>query len=235
MNIIKLKDINGMSPEFAASHQDIDLNICDLKGKILFNLECKKSSIPNAGLGIFTNIDIPKGIFLGDYVCEIKKGKYPRNKSDPYCFGPSPSDKNTYRTALDIKHSNWARNMNCSSSFENENVLCNALLRSKKRYKTRDGKIMNLCDKIFFWTKRDIKAGEELMYYYSHGYAIKHLNIRYRQHLAPKYLREYPRVGERGCLNKLHNEHEKKWNQKNKNKDNSSKPTENRVKLHIIE
>ena len=119
--IFKLLGINKTLS--TANLNDIDLDLCDLENIIFPWLECKKSNIPNAGLGIFTKVDIPKGSFLGDYVCEIKKGKYPKHKEDPYCFGPVPGNINTYRTALDLKKSNWARYMNCSSSDKNENVI----------------------------------------------------------------------------------------------------------------
>ena len=217
-NILKLDYVYkllGLSrPDFYKYLKDIDLDLCDLENIIFPWLECKKSNIPNAGLGIFTKVDIPKGTFLGDYVCEIKKGKPPPNKDDPYCFGAVPGDINTYRTGLDVNKSNWSRYMNCSSSYKNENVIVSSFLKSKIKYKTKNGKIMNLCDKIFFWARRDIKAGEELMYYYSHGYAIKILNIKYKQHLAPKKFREYPRKAEHGCLKKIHSDHLIKYTDK---------------------
>ena len=65
--------------------------------------------------------------------------------------------------AENIRTSNWLRWMNCSRSFIEENV-----------------EMMECAGRIYFITKRDIHPGEELMYYYGHGYAINRLGITYK-------------------------------------------------------
>ena len=67
--------------------------------------------------------------------------------------------------------------MNCSIDKKTENVN-SYFLTNKENYVTKSGKI-NLEGYIVFYSNREIKKGEELMYYYGDAYADL-MNIKYK-------------------------------------------------------
>ena len=94
----------------------------------------------------------------------------------PYVFHSQKKNNVISIDASDINQSNWTRYMNCSINKNTENVK-SYFLTNKENY-MRGNNTLNLEGYIIFYTNRDIKKGEELMYYYGNAYADL-MNIKY--------------------------------------------------------
>ena len=125
-----------------------------------------KSTILNAGLGVFALKKIMKGLFIGIYHGQLISSlkfyrRYP--DSNPYAFSfRNVSGKEMILDGLRSKH--WSRYMNCSTSNMNENV--NVLEDSVK-------------GQIIFEASCIVNPGDELLFYYGDDYA-KFLDINYK-------------------------------------------------------
>ena len=137
----------------------IDLLLIDIKGYVPDFLEVRPSTLPNAGLGVFSRSFIPQNTFLGNY---MGRRTAVADDTNPYLFQTvSSRDQTFYIDASDPKNSNFTRYMNCATAPQNENVT-SVIHRSKTMYFDSfsiDGYIM-------FFTKRDIAMDEELLYDY---------------------------------------------------------------------
>ena len=125
------------------------------------------------GKGAFTKTNIKKNTFLGNYMGKITNDFV----TGPYVFHSQKDNNIISIDASDINYSNWTRYMNCSIDKETENVN-SYFLTNKENYVTKSGKI-NLEGYIVFYSNREIKKGEELMYYYGDAYADL-MNIKYK-------------------------------------------------------
>ena len=128
---------------------------------------------PIEGKGAFTKKNIKENTFLGNYMGKITNDFV----TGPYVFHSQKNNNIISIDASDINHSNWTRYMNCSIDKKTENVK-SYFLTNKENYVTKSGKI-NLEGYIVFYSNREIKKGEELMYYYGDAYADL-MNIKYK-------------------------------------------------------
>ena len=144
----------------------------DNSSKIPKFLKIKKSLIDKKGKGVFAKYNIKKGTFLGHYMGKISND----NKKGPYIFHTIINNKTVSIDATDINYSNWTRYMNCSINKENENII-SYKLQNKEKYLIKN-QYKSLQGYIVFYANRDIKKGEELLYYYGDYYA-KLMNIKY--------------------------------------------------------
>ena len=154
--------------------EQININVVDVLQYIPDFLSIKYSTIPNAGLGIFANSDIKKGTFIGNYMGEIYRNNesYPNNN---YIFGTTSADKEYIIDGSDIIKSNFARFMNCCYNDDVENLLVvrytnpgNSCIFTKE-----NGEEINIDGYLFFYAKKDIREGEELLYDYGEAYREK--------------------------------------------------------------
>lgn len=152
---------------------NVKLYVPDQEGKYkgqIFKLKIAPSSIPNAGKGVFAMEPIPKGA-KGAY----KGKKMSLSKGDPYYSWiiydydpvtgiPYPENKELFlRDAHNPKLSNWTRYVNCGL---------------KRRLNNLD--IEQKFDQIYYFAKRNIKAGEELFVDYGPDYRKVNLGMKGR-------------------------------------------------------
>jgi len=123
-------------------------------------LEIKYSNIEKAGLGIFTKTPLKKGKFLGNYVGKIDT----QNPENSYTFDSNRNNKLIFIDASDLNYSNWTRYMNCSSNKKNDNIM--VIRCENKEIYFLNNKTYYLEGYMMFYTKRDIKEGEELLFDY---------------------------------------------------------------------
>lgn len=157
--------------------EPVDLNIIDKCSYLPDYLEINYSSIPGAGLGIFAKKDLSGGKFLGNYV-GIMKERTPSEipfREQLYTFDTTKCNKIYTINGYDLNTSNWTRFMNCALNSTQENVK---LIRctNKDTYLIKNKKL-NLDGYIMYYTKRDIKKGEELMYNYGDKYVSYLLSL----------------------------------------------------------
>jgi SET domain-containing protein len=135
----------------------------------IYSLQIKKSTIPNAGLGVFANEFIPKGS-----ACQYKGERKSLEKGNPYYSwsifeyntikGNPISGKELYLLdATNISKSNWTRYVNCGLKKNKNN------LDSKQEF-----------DQIYYYAIRDINPGEELFIDYGPGYRKVNLRLEGR-------------------------------------------------------
>ena len=108
---------------------------------------------PIHGRGIFAKVDLPKGLRFGPYAGERVK---PEVHTSAYVWIISDKVGNPLEhiDGEDESKSNWLRWVNCSRSPEEEVMI-------PFQYE----------NKVFFKTFRDIKKGQEIMYFYGTDYA----------------------------------------------------------------
>ena len=152
----------------------IDINVVDVPKYIPDFLQIKYSNIPNAGLGIFTNKGVKAGTFLGNYMGEIIKDEQNINESSAYIFNSNRFIIDAY----DIEKSNYTRFINCSSSNEDEKENVMVIRYASKNtnssvFTTKNGKQIDIEGYIFFFAKRHIEEGEELLFNYGDSYRKK--------------------------------------------------------------
>ena len=150
--------------------QQINIDWIDISKHKPNFIEIKDSCIQ--GKGAFTKKNIKKNTFLGNYMGKISNEFI----TGPYVFHSQKNNNIISIDASDINHSNWTRYMNCSINKNTENV--NSYFLTNKENYMRGDKTLNLEGYIIFYTNRDIKKGEELMYYYGNAYADL-MNINY--------------------------------------------------------
>ena len=126
-------------------------------------VKIKNSTIDNKGAFAIKNIK--KGTFLGHYMGEIKENI----QTGPYIFHSIRNNNMVAIDATNVDKSNWTRYMNCSTSKDNENVT-SYFLNNRETYHINN-QIQSLEGYIVFYANRDIKKGEELLYYYGDDYA----------------------------------------------------------------
>ncbi|KAA0703655.1 Histone-lysine N-methyltransferase PRDM9 [Triplophysa tibetana] len=117
-------------------------------------LEVRTSKIPNAGLGVFNQVEIlPIGAHFGPY--EAEACKMEEAVSSGYSFVIFKSkDLNEYVDAKRETHSNWMRYVNCARSEEEQNLVA---------FQYKEAILYRCC--------RPIKTGEELLVWYGEEYA----------------------------------------------------------------
>eukprot|EP01084_Bolivina_argentea_P034604 64058_1 len=120
----------------------------------------KKSTIRNAGLGAFAQMDIPEGLRLGEYKGRIissnEASELPLSKSH-YLFEIKLRDgKNKFVDARLLKYSNWCRFVNSIKKYH-----------QKKKENVR---YYQYNEKIWLKSTRHIKKGEELICDYGDEY-----------------------------------------------------------------
>jgi len=131
-----------------------------------------ESKINGAGTGVVILNPVKKNHYLGrykgvsyladDYIDAVRSGTI----QGKYGFDLNSTGVPMIVDASDPELSNWTRYMNCSRNFAEENVY----------WIDEDGQIK-------FYAARDIKSGEELLFYYGENYANK-LGINY---VSPLY------------------------------------------------
>jgi SET domain-containing protein len=154
--------------------QKIQMESIDICKWIHPDVYLSYSKIPNADLGVFAKNNIVAGTCLGEYLGEI----IPKNELNP-CDNYFFEYNNTHHlTAIDINKSNYTRYLNCSYSYESENVIG---INMTNDYLYNCSK--NLKNRKFFFAKRLIQKNEEMLFYYGDNYAHK-LNINYRNNIC---------------------------------------------------
>lgn len=123
------------------------------------------SLIPNAGTGVIANEFIPKDMcveYIGRWVpmdknpaCDVSGYRWTVFVWDEATGEPLPQRKTAgFVDGVRETESNWPRFVNCSSSEQAANVLQWQEWRH-----------------VFYGTRRDIQAGEELLVWYGPGFA----------------------------------------------------------------
>lgn len=117
-----------------------------------------KSTIPNAGMGVFANKTIKKGVLLGEYKGRfLTPAEYNKKKSHKDYIWEIPSNDGEiigYVDGGNKKYSNWTRYVNSPSNQKRENV----------EMKIIDGR-------VFYFSCKNIKKGNELFIWYGEEYA----------------------------------------------------------------
>ena len=154
--------------------EPVNIEIVDVTQYIPDFLSIKYSKIPNAVLGLFANMDISQGTFIGNYMGEVYHNKADCPNND-YIF----STDSFMIDALDITKSNFARFMNCCYNNDVENVsVVNYINPGKTCVFTKsNGQQIDINNYVFYYAKRNIVKGEELLYDYGENYRKK-LNIK---------------------------------------------------------
>lgn len=156
--------------------EPINIDVVDVPQYIPDFLSIKYSKIPNAGLGLFANKDIPKGTFLGNYHGEMFYNKAEKaNCPDNHYFFSTP---NFLIDGSDVTKSNFSRFMNCCYNNDVENVLVINYKNPGKScvFTKTNGEKVDINNYVFFYAKRNIVKNEELLFDYGEEFRRK-LNI----------------------------------------------------------
>ncbi|CAH1778582.1 unnamed protein product [Owenia fusiformis] len=125
-------------------------------------LRLAKSTIPNAGTGVFSDVFIPKGTYFGPYDGDVVYRSFQQYNKGEYVFTIYKLGKRLFgRDAGPIEMSNWTRFLNCPRDFLELNV-----------------EPMQCREHVYFRTIRDVKPGRELLFFYGRNYAKYKLGIR---------------------------------------------------------
>ena len=122
-----------------------------------------KSTVKNAGKGVFATRDYKRNEFLGIYKgVTMTPKEFMRYNDAEYAWELLDEDDDViaYVDARDPKRSNWTRFVNCPSKKSQENV-----------------KPVQKGFEMHYYAKRDIKKGEELFVWYGPEYAKQLLGI----------------------------------------------------------
>lgn len=121
------------------------------------NVLIKKSTIPNAGLGVFALKRFKKNELLAEYTGKMLSVQEYESQPIPspyiWMLMDTADIPIGYIDALDRKYANWTRFVNCPRNLKEENVIA-----IQKMYK------------LFYYAKRDIKPNEELLVWYGPDY-----------------------------------------------------------------
>lgn len=119
------------------------------------------SKIPGAGRGVFSRVDLKKGVVFEAYkgVIENLSRDNDRSWDRSYAWkifkeNETSEDHDFYVDGIDENNSNWLRYIN-SARFEEEQNIFTTMLR----------------DNLYYMTFKNIRAGEELLVWYGKEYA----------------------------------------------------------------
>jgi SET domain-containing protein len=154
--------------------EEININVVDIPQYIPESVYIDYSKIPNAGLGIFAKIDIKKGAFIGNYMGEIYDSNTELVQND-YIFTSHRKSGPFRIDGYNIQKTNFARFMNCCTNTDVENIqgIRYEADNTGSSFVRRDNVLIDIDGYIFFFAKRDIKKGEELLYDYGEVYRNK--------------------------------------------------------------
>ncbi|XP_033725916.1 histone-lysine N-methyltransferase PRDM9-like [Pecten maximus] len=181
------KEYEGDCPEHGPLDIVEDTEIVDIKPKgkdrSLYTLPpslcVRESSIPNAGLGVWSDREILPRTRFGPY-----KGKQTQDldkaHSTGYAWQIYENGKPSYFIdAFDKIHANWMRYVNCARNEDEQNMTA---------YQHKG--------QIYYRTHRVIKAGTELLVWYGDDYSDE-LGIRRRAAEDPSQLKPFTVNGTR--------------------------------------
>ncbi|CAH1784033.1 unnamed protein product [Owenia fusiformis] len=125
-------------------------------------LRLSKSTIPNAGSGVFTDVFIPLGTYFGPYegvvIYDIDDGY----NDGEYVFNVYKNWKILFfRDGGSLDTSNWTRFMNCPRDFMELNV-----------------EAFQCKENVYFRTVRNLEPGTELLFFYGWEYAEASFNMK---------------------------------------------------------
>lgn len=150
------------SQEIEVTLKPVDPSV---KDPITVKLEITRSKIPGAGNGIIANSKIKKGYmyeYEGEWIpkelddlCTVSEYRWTVFKYDPQTGEPlNDTDVIGIVDGYDLDKSNWTRYVNCSLSPEEANM-----------------NQLQLFNKVYYATNRDIEIGEELLVWYGIAFA----------------------------------------------------------------
>ncbi|XP_048775965.2 PR domain zinc finger protein 4-like [Ostrea edulis] len=114
-------------------------------------MSIKKSSIPNAGLGVWTDVFIPAKTILGYCAGRVVPAATVKDRS--YAWTINIDDEDYLADAADSAYGNWLRYVNSPRTDEEENV------------------VPVMCEsRVFYVVPRDIAPNAELMLSYGSDY-----------------------------------------------------------------
>jgi FkbM family methyltransferase len=141
-------------------------------------IKIKASNIPNAGKGAFAIQQIPKHTFVGIYLGKIQNTY---DEGERYTYTSINSKGETkYINAEDLETSNWTRYINCSTNYEDNNIISYSC-RHHTLYKDHNNNDISFDGCIMLFTERQINTGEELYLYYGEGYRKTLLKLESEQ------------------------------------------------------
>uniref|UniRef100_A0A915JHR8 SET domain-containing protein n=1 Tax=Romanomermis culicivorax TaxID=13658 RepID=A0A915JHR8_ROMCU len=117
-----------------------------------------KSSIPGAGVGLFTRVKLPKGILLGPYIGskkrshEVEKENHDRGYAVWISKFNEPGEDGFYIDGIDESNSNYLRYINSDEEEKNLHML-----------------FFN--DSVYCATSKEIEVGQELLAWYGRSLA----------------------------------------------------------------
>ncbi|KAL4222938.1 Histone-lysine N-methyltransferase prdm9 [Mactra antiquata] len=126
----------------------------------------KDSSIPNAGLGVFTEKEIPARVMFGPYG-GVKSYNLQKAHDSGYCWQIHNEGKQShFIDAQDKAHSNWMRYVNCAPSENEQNLVA---------FQYHGG--------IYYRSYKVITPGTELLCWYGNEYGRELGLIRDKHYL----------------------------------------------------
>ncbi|XP_065903882.1 histone-lysine N-methyltransferase PRDM9-like [Dysidea avara] len=137
----------------------------------------KKSSIKNAGKGVFAKEFIPRRTRIGPYKGEVVQKEDVTNKTDTSYFWEVTKNGSVsyYIDAKSEEHSNWLRFINCARNESEQNLL-------SFQYKGN----------IYCYTIKSIPPGTELLVWYGEDY-VKQQRLTVDRMFAPNFTCVYCR------------------------------------------
>ena len=141
-------------------------------------LAVRESTIPDAGMGVISERNWPRGHRFGEYTGEtITQSELDRRYPDGLCtyvveLEEKVNGESRYVDALDLNYGNWARFMNAPGPSEEPNV----------RMEDHESRLIPVAI-------RDIVVGEELLWDYGPGFLQEPRdsgNVELRANLAPR-------------------------------------------------
>ncbi|KAM9469809.1 uncharacterized protein Hap1MRO34_011996 isoform 1-T2 [Clarias gariepinus] len=125
-------------------------------------LEIRKSSIPEAGLGVFNNGDtIPAGVHFGPYQGDTVDREKAMNSAYSWVVHKSEQCEK-YIDATSEMHSNWMRYVNCARNDDEQNLVA---------FQYQGG--------ILYRSSRPIEPGQELLLWYEEEFTKDHLGLTF--------------------------------------------------------
>lgn len=118
-------------------------------------IEIRPSRIPGAGSGAFARVDLPAGKRLGEYTGRVLTAQqFDKAEDRRYVWEVEGEDGEVrYLDGRPRRHGNWTRYVNCPRRRSEENVTA---VQERGR--------------MYYYAKRTIKSGEELLVWYGRAY-----------------------------------------------------------------